>query len=77
MQHTDHKPTWARQCTQAKSWMNKRQASVPVIVQPCQELCGVPVEVVHHPVSIGPHNIWLVCIDQLIQLWHRLGLITE
>ena len=57
-----------------KIWI---RTSIPVIVEPCQKLRSIPVEVIHHPVSIRPHNVWLVFGDQLIKLWHCLGLSTE
>ena len=45
--------------------------SSPVIVEPGQELCGVPVARVPIPVSIRPDEVRLVASDQVIQLRHR------
>lgn len=45
--------------------------SSPVIVEPGQELCGVPVAGVPIPVTIRPDEVRLVASDQVIQLRHH------
>jgi len=46
----------------------------PVVVEPGDEVCGVPVGVGGLPVPIGPDHVRPVHVHQLIQLRHRLAL---
>ncbi len=42
----------------------------PVIVEPCEEICRIPIEV-RPSVPIAPDNIWFIIVDQFLQLGLR------
>ena len=44
--------------------------SLPAVVEPGQEDGGVPVDVRRLPVSIRPHHLRLILVDDLVQLRH-------
>ena len=44
---------------------------LPFIIEPCQELCAVPICTTGFPVTIRPYNIRLITIYYFIQLWQH------
>ena len=54
-----------------------RPTCIPVVVEPSEKVCTVPVRIQRLPLSIRPDHIRLVRIHYLIQLRHCLALDTE
>ena len=50
---------------------------LPVVVEPGEELGGVPVLVRSHPLPVRPQQVRFVVVDQLVQLRHSFTLQTK
>lgn len=48
--------------------MSKRATTIPFIVEPGQEHCGIPVPARSQPPSVVPQHVRLVGVDDLMEL---------
>ena len=47
---------------------------LPLIVEPSQKFCALPVSIPCLPKCIWPHNVWPINVHKLSQFWHNLFL---